>query len=386
MSSRDLPNERRLMDTVLAHFTWHGFQRVTPALLQPADAVLHWAGDDVRERAYAVHPDDAPGYVLRVDHTVPVCRHYLKHLAPQPAWLSYGGSAFRIPKDGSPEDGEFSEAGIEILNATNMDAAESLAVSAAMGALEKAGMREVEVVCGDLTVFAAFAKALGLEGVHQARVMRAFHRAEDAAGIVEDLNTTGHAPSVIDTAIADLPEDEARGLATALVRERGVENLAGRSAEAVAERMVSRAKGRAAAPPSSEARTVIEAIVSTAGPWREVLPQLEDLARTHAPEVEKILSDVGRRLEAFSKAHPAWEKARFDPAFGRKLAYYSGLVFEVRSPHLSPDDPVAAGGRYDTLFQQLARQNHPVQPGTAIGAMLRPGRIAKVHQARGNPT
>jgi len=50
--------------------------------------------------------------------------------------------------------------------------------------------------------------------------------------------------------------------------------------------------------------------------------------------------------------------------------YYDGVLFEVRSAALGPDQPVAAGGRYDALPQRLGAR---VKTG-AVGCMVRPGR------------
>jgi ATP phosphoribosyltransferase regulatory subunit len=59
----------------------------------------------------------------------------------------------------------------------------------------------------------------------------------------------------------------------------------------------------------------------------------------------------------------------FSAAFGRAFGYYDGALFEIRSAALGDDQPVAAGGRYDTLPARLG--------GTSVGAvgcMVRPGR------------
>ena len=62
--------------------------------------------------------------------------------------------------------------------------------------------------------------------------------------------------------------------------------------------------------------------------------------------------------------------------FTRPFGYYDGVLFEIGCPALGPDQPVAAGGRYDGLPARLgASLNRPytAQAG-AVGCMVRPAR------------
>ena len=61
---------------------------------------------------------------------------------------------------------------------------------------------------------------------------------------------------------------------------------------------------------------------------------------------------------------------RFSASFGRAFGYYDGMLFEVRSAALPDDQPVAAGGRYDSLPARLGAR---VATG-AVGCMVRPAR------------
>ena len=52
----------------------------------------------------------------------------------------------------------------------------------------------------------------------------------------------------------------------------------------------------------------------------------------------------------------------FAASFGRGMDYYTGFVFELLDPGLSPK-PVVAGGRYDDLMTRLGSQT----PIPAVG-------------------
>jgi histidyl-tRNA synthetase len=70
--------------------------------------------------------------------------------------------------------------------------------------------------------------------------------------------------------------------------------------------------------------------------------------RAHFDAVLSFLQDLGIGFE-------------IDPLLVRGLDYYTGTVFEVRSPRLGAQDAVAAGGRYDNLIAELG--------GPSLGAV-----------------
>lgn len=55
-----------------------------------------------------------------------------------------------------------------------------------------------------------------------------------------------------------------------------------------------------------------------------------------------------------------------DPSIVRGLDYYTGVVFEIKSSKLGAQDAISAGGRYDTLVQEMGGPSIPAV-GFAIG-------------------
>ncbi len=102
----------------------------------------------------------------------------------------------------------------------------------------------------------------------------------------------------------------------------------------------------------------------------QALAAVADLAGARNAALHTALEAWARRLVALVGAGVPADRMRLSTAFGRSFAYYDGVVFEVRSDALGEDQPVAAGGRYDSL---AARLGHPLPTG-AVGCMVRPGR------------
>jgi ATP phosphoribosyltransferase regulatory subunit len=59
-------------------------------------------------------------------------------------------------------------------------------------------------------------------------------------------------------------------------------------------------------------------------------------------------------------------RVKFSTAFGRALDYYTGLVFEFRTPRIHALGPLVGGGRYDGLLTALGAP----QPVPAVGCAM----------------
>ncbi|MHB8530992.1 MAG: ATP phosphoribosyltransferase regulatory subunit, partial [Caulobacteraceae bacterium] len=77
-----------------------------------------------------------------------------------------------------------------------------------------------------------------------------------------------------------------------------------------------------------------------------------------------------RRLEGLAGVEVPAARLRFEAGFARAFGYYDGMLFEVRSEALGADQPLAAGGRYDSLPARLGADFE----GRALGCMVRPYR------------
>jgi len=112
------------------------------------------------------------------------------------------------------------------------------------------------------------------------------------------------------------------------------------------------------------------------GDIRSALDRIERLAYSARIDFEPQLAPWVRRLTALVQAGVPEAAMTLSAGFTRPFGYYDGMLFEIGCPALGPDQPVAAGGRYDSLPARLgASLNHPytAKPG-AVGCMVRPAR------------
>ena len=56
----------------------------------------------------------------------------------------------------------------------------------------------------------------------------------------------------------------------------------------------------------------------------------------------------------------------FNATLSRKVEYYTGLIFEIRMKNENRNEPIAIGGRYDKIFEELGSAD----PIPAIGCSI----------------
>jgi ATP phosphoribosyltransferase regulatory subunit len=375
--------ERRLM----AAFARAGYERVEPAVIQPADLFLDVVGESLRARTYVFTDPDGAELCLRPDLTVPTCRlHLERHTqANTRARYCYSGSAFRYqPADaGRAHPREFHQAGIESFAAPDRERDDAAVLALIVMALREAGLAPLRLRIGDLGLFAALINALDIPERWRTRLQHQFWRPEAFRAELARL-ASGRAQSA--GAPADLidrldPTDPAG--AEALVAEHldkaGIELIGTRSAAEIAQRLLAEAADQREKPLPAATVALIEAYVAVKAPARAAADRLAALARRRGVDISAGLHAFARRLDLIEQAGVSIGEAEFSAEFGRNLEYYTGFVFEVLAPVLGPKSPVAGGGRYDSLIAQVgAPANVP-----AVGASIHTERLLAALQGAG---
>jgi ATP phosphoribosyltransferase regulatory subunit len=164
---------------LMATFTRAGYERIEPAVIQPAGLFLDVVGEALRARTYVFTDPDGAELCLRPDLTVPACRlHLERHPAGNvPARYCYSGPAFRYQPAGADRahPREFRQAGIESFAAADREADDAAVLALTVEALREAGLGRIEIRIGDLG-FAALIHALRMPERWRARLKHQFWR------------------------------------------------------------------------------------------------------------------------------------------------------------------------------------------------------------------
>ncbi len=340
-------------------------RRVAPPVLQPAGLYLDLVGEDIRARA--ILTDD--GLCLRPDMTIPALRLALAEGITQGA-LGYEGLVFRRQPQGSIKESEFTQVGVERLGP---DAAtiEGDLILAALGACGSLGVN-ARLTLGHASFWTVLTEAMQLEPVWAQALERAYARGGEAA--MHAAADTDFRADPIAQAVAVLKPADAEAAVEAMLAAQGPAPRVGRSPAQIAARLQAKAALVKAPRPKPQQLAVLARAMAIAGPPAAALGALDALRA--APELraaapfEALLAGVSSVAARIASGF-AEQETVLRPAFGRGLAFYDGLVFELEAPALGARASLGGGGRYDKLVAALGGPADCV----AAGFALRPQRL-----------
>jgi ATP phosphoribosyltransferase regulatory subunit len=377
---------RDTLAAIRAPFSAFGGEWVDAPVLQPLNLLLDLAGEAMRARLFVVQGEGTAEACLRPDFTIALAESHLRSGAQAGRYL-YHGKAFRTAPRGSTRATEFWQLGAEVYGpSAGAASAETIAQDVEIAALaweasHAGGRDDLSIMLGDVGLFAAFVTAMDLSPGASARLVRAF---SSGRGVRLELDQAGtHRTSAggrLADLLGDLPEAEATGVLEELWTLAGIQPVGGRSPAEIVHRLSLRAdqaRNMNLTPAEAE---LIGRFLDISGSPRDALDRVERLAYSAKIEFDVQLQPWVRRLTALVAAGVPEEAMTLAPGFARSFGYYDGALFEVRSHALGPDQPVAAGGRYDGLPGRLAvslglpsTKTDPASQG-AVGCMVRPSR------------
>lgn len=350
-----------------AHFLRAGFAAAELPILQNAEPFFELSGEDIRRRLFLTADEDGTEMCLRPEFTIPAARAYLASgVAPALSQQVFLGPVFRHRVG---ESGEFAQVGVESFGRADIEAADADLLAEVVTALKAALPGEtLNVTMGDQGLFSAVLAALALDSATQRRLALAF--------------SEGRLVNLLDPAKAKRSDSEARGLARysgvldalkgadpleakAFVKDllsmAGITATGGRSAADIAGRFLERAQAETQVLGAEQAET-LRRFLAISGEPDAVAGSLKALAKDAGLDLSAALERFETRIGFLEARGIALSSVTAKCGFARAMDYYSGFVFEISHPGASR--PVAAGGRYDRLFERLGT------PVPGIGAAI----------------
>ncbi|GLK80136.1 ATP phosphoribosyltransferase regulatory subunit [Methylopila turkensis] len=342
--------------SLLDRFEAAGFARAEPSILQPAEPFLHVMGEGLRARMFLTSDGDGRDLCLRPDFTIPIALGHIAGGDPaRAASYYYAGPIFRHRRGGG---GESAQAGVESFGRADAIAAETEILALALEASALLSEPAPIIRLGDLALIAAAVEALDAAPAFRRRLKREITYGESldalSAATPAQAARAGHAG--LFAALDAAGPEAARAVIEDVLSLAGIAAVGGRTPAEIADRFIEQnAAGGAAGLSAGERRALTDvlAVDADARSAVERLRRLADGGLAIGPAVERL----GSRIEAFAAAGLPVERMRFASRFGRKLDYYTGLVFELGRD--GGDGPLAGGGRYDGLLGALGAAPAP---------------------------
>lgn len=337
-----------------------GFHRADVAVLQPADPFLELSGEDIRRRLFLTTDEDGAELCLRPEFTIPAAMAYLKAgVVGRRVDQVFLGPVFRHRPG---ESGEFIQASLESIGRTDREAADADMLGETYGAVsEAAGAAPLSITIGDLGLFSALLDAMALDAATGRRLALALGEGRlpaliDPARIAErkaEPRGLARYSGVLD-ALKGADPAEAKAFVKDLLSMAGITATGGRSAEDIAGRFLERAREDAQTLGGEQAE-ILRRFIAIEGEPDDVAARLHALTKDAGISLDAALERFETRTGFIEARGLPLGAIKASAGFSRSMDYYSGFVFDIRLATRA-DRPLAAGGRYDRLFERLGRQ------------------------------
>lgn len=345
-----------------------GYRFVEPPILSDAAVFLEVAGEDLRRQLFMTAGADGREQCLRPDFTIPVCLHHLASGdAHRMADYAYLGPIFRQRADAS---GESLQAGIESFGRGERATADADVLALAIDAVALYGIKTPEVRIGDSLLFSAVIDALGIAQTWKRRLARSFGDARRLEATIAWLSggAAAEAPAHAGflAALDGTDHSAAHRVVEDLLAIAGIRPVGGRSAGEIADRFLEQSSLALGAGLDARARAVIERFLAIDGAPDRATSALRALANEERLQIGSVIDAFEMRAEGLARRGIALDRVFFSAAFGRRLDYYSGFVFEIHDPTARAAEPVLGGGRYDRLLPALGARTSVPAVGFAL--------------------
>ncbi len=362
-------------ERIMAVFSGAGYERVAPAILQPAGLLLDRVGEDIRARTYVFTDPDGQELCLRPDLTIPVCRVYLsRHKGENPAArYSYNGPAFRYqPGEPNPlRPREFRQAGIECFGVLARLDADMEILRLTAEAVRTAGLEKPVLKVGDIGLFAALIEALPMPDRWRQHLARAFWHGDALQEVLQRLTAPGTLVALggLETLMAQIdPADQsgAEALILGYWEEKNITPVGNRTLAEIAERLMARKADASEKPLPPEVAKLLTDYLAISGSAPAAFERIHALTADAGIDLSGALNACEARLNRLGEAGFDAGEALFSADLGRRFEYYTGFVFELSAASRNIPAPVASGGRYDGLLSALGSGHEIPAVGAAI--------------------
>jgi ATP phosphoribosyltransferase regulatory subunit len=362
---------------VMDIFSTAGYERVAPAIIQPADVFLNQIGEVLRSRTYVFNDMDGRELCLRPDLTVPVARLYLERNpdAMTEARYCYNGSAFRFYTNDDSNTAqparEFRQAGIECFGSDEPEKTEVEILALAIEAIRATGLHDITLRISDFGIFFALVDSLKIPERWKYRLKHHFWRPDSFRKLLAELGEAGSEhlkPKQLLRRLAEAGDekDAAEAIFHEYLEKNNIEIIGNRSPAEITERLMDKAADINEEPLSEESVRIIRQFLEIDAPPRAAVARIKDLAAQAGVDLRKPLAVYDKRLTLLEKYDIDLKTVQFNASFGRELEYYTGFLFQVEYNYDDKTIPLASGGRYDQLLKHMGSSDIIPAVGCAL--------------------
>jgi ATP phosphoribosyltransferase regulatory subunit len=334
--------------SLLALFEGQGCVRVETPVLQPAEIFIDLSGEDIRRRLYLTQDMRGEDLCLRPEYTIPVARMHVEQ-GREAGEYCYLGPVFRQRHEGF---GEFLQVGAESIGRADRCPADADILGLALDGYAVGWTEPFKARLGDMGLLDAVFDALGVAPSMRRRITRELAAGKGLKAIAPPEGPEASRYAGLLAAIEGQDPKAARAFVQDVISIAGLSQVGGRSAAEIADRFLAKAESRSGIL-SDRARSVLERYLAIRGDLDDAADAVRALARDEGLDLSVALERFEERTGFIAARGIDLTRLVFAADFARTLDYYTGLIFEIRPSGKPEGWYVAAGGRYDRLFEHL---------------------------------
>lgn len=349
-----------------------GYTFCNPAMTIPADIVMNFMGEDVRNRLLFTSSPGGDELCLRPDFTLPLAISYINNELQANKFV-YDGYAFRFPSinEKTRYCPEFRQIGIENFGDKNKIDAEGDVISQAYEILSSFYDDHLEIKISDISMFYQLLDHLNIDTHLFNRFRRLYWRGLSATEIKDSIKKIINTRFDIKPRLDLIEEYKNNNLSSIAFIQKlaGSDDLSvfsGRQPDDIVKRYIDKSE---LSNNNTINDTVIEQItefLSIKGNISKITQLLDNFQKKYHIDFAEGIENLENRIKILRKNQIPTDMIEFNATLSRKVEYYTGLVFEVRMKNKNKNEPIAIGGRYDKIFEQLGSKD----PIPAVGCSI----------------
>jgi len=367
--------KRDLQDHLQELIGGHGYRLLEMPLLEPTELFLRKSGGTLASQIYSFTDAGSNLVSLRPEFTSPIMRHYLEHAdrVELPARWQYAGPVFRYELDHPEGSGQFTQIGAELIGSGSMLADVELLTLAALVPAHL-GITGCRIELADLDVIHGILDAVGVSerarGFIVGSIPRLRQGPEALTQVLEraqQLHLGGQdiEEEELSAAVMGLEDAQARQVLQGFLEWRGggaAQSLGQRSPEQVVDRLMRKLRGSDDQGKLERGLELIGDLVAIQGTTQEVIQGAREIM-ARAGAKSDSLDRLADTLAMVRQGPVQDTEYLLDFGLAREIAYYNGIVFEVKHPSWSGN--LGGGGRYDGLARALGGESNVPASGFA---------------------
>jgi len=339
---------KKLSENILKAVKSRGYKYIELDAVIGADQIIQRSGENFRQHMFSFQDPNGNEMCLRPDLTIVSCLRYLKNKTKNKEKIFYSGQAFRKMED---QKGKIirNQIGYEIIGSKNIRQDDNEIIQTSIKTIQKINKTKLKIEIGNIKLFNSLLDKLKLPKRWKLRLSRHFWREKYFESLLRRLETN----SDIDLLAVEVDKRRYNKMKS----ENKNKIIGGRKIIEILNRFNNKIRDPRKFSEGKKTASIIREYLKISCPINIARKKLNIFFSKH-----KIKIDI--KDEFFPlKNKLIKNKIIFSTNFGRKLEYYTGMVFNIKN---RSNVNLIQGGRYDNLLSNLGAKRKIPAVGAAI--------------------